>query len=450
MPILHTLRVLGRRLFVGTLIGVTLLLTPASGEPQTTRRVTDPQQTDPAPRVRVARTRVRDPQPTPPQARIVANKSNPIQLGESVEFRLEPEGLVARSHYTYEVDYGDGEKETISRNLQFVQHRYKSAGLYRVSVNVLPVAGLRPAPPIGSITVQVVRMRFSVTPQGTEMGVPVLLKASSAAKDRNLRYRFIYGDGTQSSWQDSDETQHVYSVDGNFTARAEIAFADSPDPVDSVSQVITVKAVAPSSVTFLASPARVEAGEQVTLSARFDARGRQIQYRFVYDDGTESNWQDHPQLTHSYEGKPTRQTYRPYVKVGFLLDGQLNPLVDSQTKTVQVAAAQTRSNPSTPTPTPTVVDPRPPPDWVKILAFIALGLLVIGTLVGLSRAVKNRFSRPKPTFVAHADVGTASVVQTSAKHLIDFEVLVDPNLRGGSHRVILAGPVLVRDPRRNP
>ena len=368
-----------------------------------------------------------------------------------MEFRLEPEGLVAKSHYTYEVDYGDGAKETIARNAQFVQHRYKSDGQYRVSVNVLPVAGVPPsAVPIDSITVQVVRMRLSVTPSETEVGVPVWLKATSVSKDRNLRYRFSYGDGKQSSWQDSDEIRHVYSVAGNYTGTAEIAFADTPDPLDSVpSQVITVAAVAPSSVRFFANPTTVKADKPVTFTARFNAKGRQIQYRFVYGDGKESDWQDAPEQTHSYEGKSTDQTYSSYVKVGFLMDGQLYPLVNSDTRTVQVAAVQTPSSPTTPT--PTVSEPLPPSiDWVKILAFIALGLLIIGTLIGLTRAVQNRFSKPKPTFVAYADVGAASTIQTSAMPLIDFQLLVDPNLRGGSHQLILGGPVLVRGQRRDP
>ena len=429
------MRVLGRSLFVGALIGAALLITTSTGWPQT-RRTTIIQQ------------------PAPPEAKIVANKKNPVQLGELIEFRLQPEGLVAKSHYTYEVDYGDGTRETIDRNLQFVQHRYKSAKQFQVSVfPVLPPAG---APtfvdPIDSIMVEVVRMRFSVNPSRTEVGVPVSLKARSVAKDSNLRYRFSYGDGSQSDWLDRDAIDHVYSDAGDYTATAEIAFADNLDPLDSISsEVITVKEVAPSSVRLTATPEHVNADETVKLSARFDAKGRHVQYRFVYGDGTESEWQDDPRQTHSYEAKPTAETYYPYVKVGFLMDDQPQPypLVDSDKRTIQVAAVQTLPAPTTPTPTPSDVNPTETTDWVKILAFIVLGLAILGTLIGLTRsAAKNWFPKPKPTFVAHADVGTASMSQTTASRIIAFQLQVDPNLRAGFHQLISRGPLLIRDQRR--
>ena len=426
------MRDLGRSLFAVTLIGSALLITTSTGWPQTKSTISLQQ-------------------PAPPETRIVANKKNPVQLGELIEFRLQPEGLVAKSHFTFEVDYGDGTRETIPRNLQFVQHRYKSAKQFQVSVNVLPLAGV---PTFGealdSTMVEVVRMRLSVTPSRTEVGVPVLLKAASVSTDSNLRYRFSYGDGSQSDWLDRDEMGHVYSDAGDYTATAEIASADTLNTLDSVSsEVITVKAVAPSSVRLIASPEQVEANESVKLAARFDAKGRHVQYRFVYGDDTESDWQDDPQQTHSYEGKANAETYFPYVKVGFLMDGQLYPLVDSDKKSIRVAAVQIVPTPTTPTPIPPIVNPTSSPDWVKILVLIVVGLLIFGTLIALTRtAVKNWFPKPKPTFVAHADIGTASMSQTPAARLIAFQVQVDPNLRGGFHQLISRRPFLIRDQRR--
>ena len=212
-----------------------------------------------------------------------------------------------------------------------------------------------------------------------------------------------------------------------------------------------MKEVAPSSVRLTATPEHVNADETVKLSARFDAKGRHVQYRFVYGDGTESEWQDDPRQTHSYEAKPTAETYYPYVKVGFLMDDQPQPypLVDSDKRTIQVAAVQTLPAPTTPTPTPSDVNPTETTDWVKILAFIVLGLAILGTLIGLTRsAAKNWFPKPKPTFVAHADVGTASMSQTTASRIIAFQLQVDPNLRAGFHQLISRGPLLIRDQRR--
>ena len=368
-----------------------------------------------------------------------------IQVGETVTFVLEPKKYFDHSRRTIEFNFGDGKTETKDPSKTEVQHQFTSAGQFNVSVKVSSPPGIALVEVIDPITITVAQVKLSVNPQSLEVGMPVSLKATSVSKDPNLRYKFLFGDNKQTNWQESNEATHSYSAAGDYKATVDIGFGDNAVRLDSIdSDSIKVTLPTPESIDFRVQPSRVDANETVTLSVRFRESGRNIQYRFLFDDGQTSEWQAEPQITHPY----VAGTYQPTAEVGVLIDGTVVTLVTSAPKTIEVVGIQ---QPSV-SPTPTQPPPPPPPpsvipDW---LIFVLIGLVVtVVALVVTYKAAKWAYT-PKPTFVAFTDVGTATMDQNQIAPLSDFELHLDPNVGEGSYDISKSEPSLIRDERSHP
>lgn len=383
------------------------------------------------------------------QTTIVADKRL-IQLGETVTFHMEPAEVFARSAYSFLFDYGDGTpKETTDRGKRVVQHRYTSAGRFKVSVDAMAPAGVAPfEETIDPITINVQQVKLSANPRSAEVGMPVSLKATSVSKDPNLRYKFLFGDNQQTNWQESNEASHPYSAPGDYIATVEIGFGDNAVQVDSSkSDSIRIAFPQPASLVFRVKPARVNANEAVTLSAELPTKGRHIQYRFVFGDNQTSEWQDNGNQTHTY----VAGTYQPTAEAGVLIEGTVVPLVTAPPKTIEVVALQPPVVSPTPTQTSPTREPLPVlPDWLLNLILVLIGLAVtVGALVLSYKAAKWAYT-PKPTFVAYTDVGTATMDQSSTAHVIDFELHLDPNVGEGSYDISKTEPNLIRAERNHP
>ena len=390
---------------------------------------------------------------------------NPAQAGETVLFYLEPNPASGSSHVIV-FDYGDGSAPARKDpTMDVLRHRFLLAGAYKVSVTV-EFRGLKANIQIQPVTVNVAQVKLVATPLSMEVGMPVLLKATSISKDPALRYRFSFGDNTATPWQVSNEAPlHFYKATGKYQPRVEVGFGDNPDAVDARdSNLVTIVAPPAKSLTLRVDPVHIDEGQPVTLSAKFPAKGRQIQYRFRFDDNQTTEWQDEGELKHSY----AVGTYRPSAEVGVVLDGEVYPLASTVGHTIEVVALHRPSVPPSATETArplrtdsTVPPPRPTirSDWLVILILISVGLAIVaGALVAghklrksISKADRARHPvTAKPTFVSHMRAGTASVVHSPNKPLISFELYVNPNLAEGVYELIKSEPNLVRSERSRP
>jgi len=390
---------------------------------------------------------------------------NPAQVGETVLLYLESNAATGSS-YVIMFDYGDGSAPARKdATMDALRHRFLSAGAYKVSVTV-EFRGVKDIIPIQPVTINVAQVKLVATPVSMEIGMPVLLKATSVSKDPAIRYRFSFGDNIATPWQVSNEAPpHSYKATGKYQPRVEVGFGDNPVAVDaSDSNPVTIVAPAAKSLAFRVDPVHIDEGKPVTLSAKFPAKGRQIQYRFRFDDNQTTDWQTENELQHSY----AVGTYRPAVEVGVVLDGAVYPLASTVGHTIEVVALQRPSVPQpvteTARPLPTASTVPPPArgirsDCLVLLILISVGFaLVAGILVAglklrkaLSKA--DRARRPvtaKPTFVSHMRAGTASVVHSPNKPLISFELYVNPNLAEGNYKLIKSEPNLVRSERSRP
>jgi hypothetical protein len=370
-----------------------------------------------------------DPQPGQPQQFPVSLSANKtlIQLGETVNFRLEPE-----LRYTFMFDFGDGTPPLAKdANAVSIDHQFLVAGSHAVLVRAVVPAGVAgPGSGIKSVTIAVEQVRLSPVTPSVEVGVPISLTATSVSKDPNLRYRFSFGDDKQTDWQTSNEASHSYSTAHPYQPKVEVGFAGN-SPIVSIdsnsARVINVVLPRSDSLVFHVEPSRVKANEPVSLSAEFPAKERHIQYRFLFDDGGSSKWQDENHLTHSYRGG----TYQPVVEVGVLLDGAVYTLATSTPQKLEVIASP--SNPL----------------WPWFLVAIGVGLIILAAFVFGGYKVAKLLFPPEPSFVAHMEVVIPTLRPDAGSQLVSFELELNPNLSGGLSDLFTNEPRLIRAERNH-
>lgn len=389
-----------------------------------------------------------------PQDETIAADKNLIALGEIVTFHIEPKPSIS-TDYVFVFDFGDGSPAENHKDTDLVPHRYKSGGTFNVSVKIQTPPGIPPYeaenPP--SIKIEVQQVKVSADPLKVEVGIPVTFTATSVSKDPRLRYRFTFDNKKPEptpQWQESNTAVHAYSTPNHYQARVEVGFPERGGIVSvdqSDSQIINVTEPPPGALVFHVPP-KINENEPVTLSAEFPANGRHIQYRFVFDDGTASTWQDDASVPHTYrEG-----TYHPYVEVGVLLDQTAptpTPLTIATSPRQPLVVVPVATEAVSPTQPTNNRGPSGETDWRQYLVPILIGFVVLLVLViftvggiGAYKAVKWAFA-PRPTFVPHIDPGRAELAQGSAVPLIEFELHLDPNAGNGSYEIIKSGPALI-------
>ncbi len=117
------------------------------------------------------------------------------------------------------------------------------------------------------------------------------LTATATDNSANLEYRWIFGDGSKSSWSTSPDVAHVYASPGDYVATVVVVEADSLDHyMTSATTVVNVTQStnqAPTIGSFLVNATRTCIGWSVdfTCSAS-DADGDTLELVFDFGDGT--------------------------------------------------------------------------------------------------------------------------------------------------------------------
>jgi PKD domain len=324
--------------------------------------------------------------------------------------------------------------------------------------------------------------------------VTFTLSPASVIKDRCYQVTLFFGDKDdrqimRRQVMRQPQTVHTYDTSGDYTFSilvqpvAGCGATPTPVPIPDVRLILT--------------PSSVDANQPLTFVAELSPPARNFSYRFVFDDGSQTEWQTEPKAIHAYR---IPKTYRPYVDIGLPTNGVARQLGGSKRQTITIAANQignqngntngnqnknqnnnrpndnqdgngngntrvngnnnvsgnlnantnTRGNANgnrnanaNATPQASATASASPPgntndsqnDWWKYLIFVPLLMLA-----GYKAMIF--FLLPRPTFVPHPTAGVAKASGLA----FDYQVDVDPNV-DGAFKIDAAGGNLIKAKR---
>ena len=142
----------------------------------------------------------------------------PASVEVGVPLSLTATSVSKDPNLRYRFSFGD-EKQTDWQTSNEALHSYSTAHPYQPKVEV-GFAGNSPIVSIDSNSARVIdvvlpppdSLVFHVEPSRVRVNEPVSLSAEFPAKERHIQYRFQFGDGGSSEWQDENHLTHNYSV----------------------------------------------------------------------------------------------------------------------------------------------------------------------------------------------------------------------------------------------
>ena len=416
--------------------------------------------------------------PGTPQVRVRADKQR-VPRGTKVTFTLSPASVL--SDYLVTLYFGHRQQHVVMTGPQ-ASHVYDEVGNYTYSVDVKPRQRCQP-----SVT-------LSVSASSGPEGQAVTFAAQLLGNCPNIRYRFVFGDGSSTNWQRSAAAQHSYASAGEYLAYVDIS--DNNKHIGgSLRKQIDVTRRGPVvdprnnvSVSLTAEPLAARTGKPVTFTAKTSPARTDARYLFNFGDGRQTSWQTDPQSTHTYR---TRGVYRPYVQVSQFINNQTlsaksapavlrvqrgsdpdpnpNP---GPTPTPGTSPSPTPyaspTAPDSPTPSPGNGSPSPAPSATgsngttgtegeesssspSVTATFNDGasgnkwwyLLIAAVVLFLIYQASALLFATQPTFAPFADHGVAAVAQEKGALPINFALVLDSNVSGGDYSVTHDQPRLV-------
>jgi hypothetical protein len=336
---------------------------------------------------------------------------------------------------------------------------------------------------------------LTADPTRVEVGRWVTFNARAISQDKNITYRFVFGDGSQSDWQTSSQATHEYASPNTYMAYVQIgssSIAVSKSIISSARKPIQVIAPQRLTVELTVDQTTVKTETPVTFTARVDAKDRNIKYRFFYGDGASSVWQVRASSRYKYS---VANTYLAYVEAGLSNNNQsIKVGATSKTKQIIVTSSATPTPTATPTttPTPTPTPGSSPTSTPGVSPALSPGgspTLSPGVVVSLSPDAspsssnepspgltpydQSSFGRnwwkylliallivfvayrtyrflfaPRPTFRPLRDAGSSEVDEGTKALAINAQILLRPDIADGQYRISTDEPNLVRSVRR--
>ncbi|MGZ8847833.1 MAG: PKD domain-containing protein, partial [Pyrinomonadaceae bacterium] len=246
------------------------------------------------------RPRVASAQSGMPEVKATVNR-NKVPVGEEVTFTLSPARIVTDPRYRVTLFFGDGKRQVMRQAK--ITHPYPKAGTYTYSI--LVEAEKQPTPtPTQTATTPTVSL--TATPETVEVNRSVNFSAQLSRRYPNIKYRFVFADGSDSGWQDSSNATHSYRSPNTYKAYVDIglyANGSTKQLGGSPRQAIKVTESRPvTRVELSATPTSVESGKPVTFNARLNPQSANARYRFDFGDKSPAtNWQTSSQTTHRYK-----------------------------------------------------------------------------------------------------------------------------------------------------
>jgi hypothetical protein len=252
---------------------------------------------------------------------------------------------------------------------------------------------------------QAQRLNLSAERNTLQIGeeVSFILTPANLITNSHLKFTFNFGDGVvQDIEPGRSDIAHYYKKADHYRVSVEIFPSvgnklSGPTPVE-------VKVIG---FSLIASPMKVEVGQEVVFQTNPVSKDQKIRYMFDFGDSTKTGWQSESQTRHIYlhDGE-----YSVTLHIGRARDdGSVESLDKVTTKPVTVTP------PKKPSPTNNSVTASPPPTdpkkegefpWWAYLVLVLIAMLAcIATLFGAHRIYKWLFP-PRPTFNAHPDSGS--------------------------------------------
>jgi PKD repeat protein len=422
---------------------------------------------------------------------IVSVDKSRVRVNELVRFTLSAASLVTNPKFEVTIDFGDGTRAETRQTS--ITHRYRATGHYDVYASV--VSPTRPDEP------RVPSVKLIASPTEVTADNRVSFTAQLSSNYPGIKYRFAFGDGSQTGWQDSPNASHTYAARGTYLAyvdlgignsggikqvggslRQPIVVTDRPKPQPSPSPPI----IPPErlSVQLTANPTPVQTGKPVTFTARVSSPPSNIRYRFVFGDGSSpTGWQTDSQATRTYAAAGD---YPAKVEIGRWNNGRVVPMATSNTKLISVTSPTVPPVSPTPspmpspsggltpspqpsssnglTPSPSATSPpgvipvgpvstpsgvvSPPTSPIKLPKNWWVYLLIALLLIFVAYQIYRSLFMPRATFHPTRDTGS-SEVDAGAKGLtINSQVLLRPNLSEGQYLVHTDEGDIIRSVRR--
>ena len=169
------------------------------------------------------RPRVATSQPGVPDVRATVDKHR-VPLGKEVTFTLSPASVVMNSRYAVTIYFGDGTQQR-TRQTQIV-HCYCASGNYTYSV-LVKSSGPPPTPtPTPSPSPLVPGVKLAAQPTSVTTTQTVNFAAQLSHSYPNIKYRFEFGDGSQTGWQERPQATHTYRSPDTYYTYVDIGAAN--------------------------------------------------------------------------------------------------------------------------------------------------------------------------------------------------------------------------------
>jgi len=221
--------------------------------------------------------------PGPPVPDFKIEPDDPTQM-QSVEFNASDPNLDGRI-VTYEWNFGDGSRGTG----RLVQHQYRDAGVFSVTLTVTDTTGAR-----GALTKAVTVLpgdapeaEFVFSPSSPGIGTEVFFNgsASTAAPGRRIvSYRWEFGTGDSAS---GAVVSYRYDEPGSYNVT--LVVTDDTGVRGTASETVTVSSSSTAGLTanFTFSPASPKVGTSVSFNASSSTSADRItKYSWDFGDGT--------------------------------------------------------------------------------------------------------------------------------------------------------------------
>ena len=418
------------------------------------------------------RPRAVTPTPGVPPVRVTADRQR-VPLGTQVTFTLAPASIATDRRYVVTLYFGDGQTQ-VMRAPQ-TTHLYRAVGNYTYAVDVKQAP---PAPCTATVN-------LDASPTSLRERESVGFSAQLSGSCPNLQYRFVFGDGTLTGWQNNPQAQHQYARAGSYFPYVDIS--DGQNRIGGSKR--TRIDVAPANVTppdrvsvsLSARPLPARSGRLFAFTAKSSPARPDARYLFNFGDGNSTAWQSQPQAQHAYS---SRGRYNAYVQVSQSINnqnvtatsapvlmnvrGDNDPTPNPRPSPTVTPTPDPRSSP-TPDPAPTPSDsatpdgpptPNPSPTGTDGGSLTVIGtpsptpveaprgntwwyLLIAAVILFLIYQATGYLFAAKPTFAPFADPGVAAVAHEKGALPINFELVLDPNVSGGDYSVTTDQPRLV-------
>jgi len=304
-----------------------------------------------------------------------------------------------------------------------------------VLVLLLPAFGNSLAPAQrqdrNSIRLEVPHVTLLVSPGSVAPGRPLRFVAHLSSGYPNIRFRFAFGDGSQSQWQTSTVATHTYQTPGNYLPFVDIGVATDSGVTrlgGSPRARIQVTQTSPGGVlTNGGFRQATNSGPAIGVRTASARGGRAVA----------SNSTRKTAVRKSATSSPHKAVAPPQSKPKI---AALSPTPASSQSVPVSSPTLSASSDSFETTLPVASTERASGDWWKYL-LIALPIALLAFIVG------KRYLAPGPTIRTVPDPGTASVTDATGL-VVDSRADLRPNVLHGEHIVSTDDASLVKNVRR--